>query len=156
MARFEILDKLSGELRKEITSELQVVYILSKIRKFLEWENKQGEYKTLNFYCNWVLHSKIDRAEPVSKILTEFIENEEQRYRFLLHEEFIGELYKFLTKYELPLLSQGNLHSFINGLNEAISESPVDVIIDAPYRVILRYDRDMDPANGVSYRIVRI
>lgn len=135
--RFQILDKLVVELGKEIKSELQVVFILSKIRKLLEWENAKGKYKTLNFYCNWVLHNKIDRSEPVAKILRDFVVNKPDRYKFIFHEEFKKEFRKFLKDYNLPLLSPIQMEKFTNELNKAVSETPVEIVIGTRYRIKL-------------------
>ncbi|MDO8503351.1 MAG: hypothetical protein Q7S60_01540 [bacterium] len=135
--RLQILDKLVVELEKEIKSELQVVFILSKIRKLLEWENAKDKYKTLNFYCNWVLHNKIDRTEPVGKILKDFVVNKADRYKLIFHEEFKKEFRKFLKDYNLPILSPIQMERFKNKLNKAVSEAPVEIVIGTRYRIKL-------------------
>ncbi len=61
MAKEQILEKLAEKLKIVPTSESDVVYILSRIRKVLEINNYPETYSTLNFYCNLALHSKIDR-----------------------------------------------------------------------------------------------
>lgn len=66
MGREEILEKINKELEKGINNESQVVYILSRIRKFLETNKQKGKYKYLNFYCNWILHSKLDEKRTTS------------------------------------------------------------------------------------------
>jgi hypothetical protein len=60
MGQIEIIEKLDKELKKEVHGECYVVYILSRIRKILEIKNQKGKYRFLNFYCSWVLHSKLD------------------------------------------------------------------------------------------------
>lgn len=60
MGQIEIIEKLNNEFKREINRECQVVYILSRVRKILEIKNQKNKYKLLNFYCNWVLHSKLD------------------------------------------------------------------------------------------------
>lgn len=135
--RLQILDKLVIELGKEIKSELQVVFILSKIRKLLEWENAKSKYKTLNFYCNWVLHNKIDRTEPVGKILKDFVVNKADRYKLIFHEEFKKEFRKFLKDYNLPNLTPTQMENFKNELNKAVSETPVEIVIGTRYRIKL-------------------
>jgi hypothetical protein len=69
MQRIKILEKLANEIRKDIHDECQVVYILSLIRKILEIDGQETEYKLLNFYCNWVLHSKMNRKSSTNIIL---------------------------------------------------------------------------------------
>lgn len=61
MGQLEILEKLNKEFGRDINEECQVVYILSRIRKILEIKNQKEKYKLLNLYCNWSLHSKLDR-----------------------------------------------------------------------------------------------
>lgn len=61
MARHAIIEKLDIELSQQITSERQVVYILVEIRKLMERNNDTEKYFALNFYCDWAMHTKLDR-----------------------------------------------------------------------------------------------
>ena len=70
-----ILRKLRQEIDQGITTEKQVVYILHLIRKMLEktkgqWEKK--EFSFLEFHCNWVLHTSMDR--PFAQKFLELVE----------------------------------------------------------------------------------
>jgi hypothetical protein len=38
----------------------------------LELENQQGHFPALNFYCNWVLHSRLSRSEVGKRIVEVF------------------------------------------------------------------------------------
>ena len=67
----EIIRKLTAQLNKGITTEVQVVYLLVGIRKLIERDDQGGEYPNLNFYCDWVLHSELDRS-GAKAILREF------------------------------------------------------------------------------------
>ena len=67
----EISRKLTAQLNEGITTEVQVVYLLIGIRKLIERDNKWEQYPTLNFSCDWVLHSKLDRS-AAKAILREF------------------------------------------------------------------------------------
>jgi hypothetical protein len=62
MSTPDIISKLGDELGKGITTEVQVVYLLAGIRKLIERDNLEEEYAALNFHCDWVLHSRLDRA----------------------------------------------------------------------------------------------
>ena len=62
MTRPSILEKLDQELRLEITTESQVVYILAEIRKAIEHANEVTEYFALDFYCSFALHTVMNRA----------------------------------------------------------------------------------------------
>ena len=71
MTKSAIFEKLRRELQVDITSEIQVVYILVEIRKAIEQAGEQVKYYALDFYCSWALHTKMDRAGAV-KILKRF------------------------------------------------------------------------------------
>src|SRR6185295_19993531 len=59
MARPSIVEKLQPELRRPVKTEMQVVYILVAIRKLLEHGAQKDAYPVLNFYGNWVVHTKL-------------------------------------------------------------------------------------------------
>lgn len=48
--------------------ECEVVYLMVEIRKILEYGGKS--YKTLRFYCNWVLHKELSQ-EKTTKLLSD-------------------------------------------------------------------------------------
>jgi hypothetical protein len=75
MARPSIIDKLDRELRTPITSEMQVVYILVQLRKMLEYDGKKDTYPVLNFYGNWVVHTKLSASPVADEIVRLFDES---------------------------------------------------------------------------------
>lgn len=56
--RAQLLEKINGCLTEPITREMQVVYLMVEIRKFLEQNQMRSRYPSLNFHCCWVVHSK--------------------------------------------------------------------------------------------------
>lgn len=129
MGQEEILRKLSDVLTGDIKNEYQVVYILSRIRKYLELKNKKSKYKYLNFYCNWALHTKLDRTEPVADVLRDFI-NHKDSGSFLKFEPLIKELKTFLNEYGLPdriIEEPENCQRFLNILVDIYSDTPLEV-----------------------------
>jgi hypothetical protein len=56
----EVLDDIRSEISSPITSKRQVVYIMSLIRKLFE-HYKIRNYRLVGLYCDWVLHTKLDR-----------------------------------------------------------------------------------------------
>jgi hypothetical protein len=66
-----IISKMTAELDRGITSEVQVVYLLAGIRKIIERDKIRDQYSDLNFHCDWALHSSLDRA-AAKAILREF------------------------------------------------------------------------------------
>ena len=67
----EIIRKLGREIRKGITTEAQVVYLIVGIRKLLEQQRVGMQYEYLKFYCDWALHSKLE-GRTAQKILEPF------------------------------------------------------------------------------------
>ena len=115
----EIIKKLTAQLKKGITTEVQVVYLLVGIRKLLERDGQKSEYSTLNFYCDWVVHSKLDRS-GAENILRDFDKAHPLRKDGMdlppeLHNKirdiygmrsFEKELQSFLKSYDLPPIAE--------------------------------------------------
>src|SRR5689334_22719679 len=74
MARNSIVDKLHPELQRPIEAEIQVVYILVELRKLLEHDGKKHAYPVLNFYANWVVHTKLSASPVADRIVRLFDE----------------------------------------------------------------------------------
>ncbi len=155
MGQLEIEEKLRSELSKKIKNELQVIYILSRIRKILEIRKVKSKYQILNFYCNWSLHSKISKTDGnnVNKLLKEFIENPKTRYKLNLHIQFFEELSKFLQDYSLPNLSKDQSNSFNFILGQILSDTPVEVIVGTKYKITFSKPNNLDES-GVHRIIV--
>lgn len=135
----EILEKLNREINKKIFEESQVVYILSRIRKYLETKELKRKYKYLNFYCNWALHSRINRTEPVSEILRDF-NNGIDNGKFLKFEYFYNDFKSFLDDEKLNseiILENENYLRFINLLLDILSDTPVEFYPDDKKKIIL-------------------
>ena len=68
-----ILEKINLELSNGINTESKALYLLAEVRKYIDRCSKEekNEYSNLYFYCNWVLHIKMDRT-PAKKILNRF------------------------------------------------------------------------------------
>jgi len=121
----DIKDKLRSNLEKEIADECQVVYILSRMRKLIEIDGTRNKYKVLNIYCNWSLHSRIDRTEEVKDILDEFVSKKEKRHILLFFTHFIDEFNKFTTN-ELGITKDERyIGRFVAILREIISDTPI-------------------------------
>lgn len=118
--------------------ECEVIYLMVEIRKILEVENKS--YKTLRFYCNWVLHTKLCQ-EKTTGTLSEIFENsvnlKKDAHRNAKNLKSVGvnffklnilkkELKDFFKNKELPMeLLNKNWWSFAKLLLEIIKDRPV-------------------------------
>lgn len=124
-----IQEKLKAVLRKNSFNEVDVVYILSRIRKILEIDNKEKKYKKLKFFCDWALHKQIDNTDPVSEDLQNF-DDTIVVHKFLQYEQFDKEFKRFLSEYKIDTDIYSNLKSrleFHQLLIEIYSDTPVIV-----------------------------
>jgi len=137
-----ILEKLELELINGIDTEPKVLYLLAEIRKCIDRcsEEEKNKYPNLYFYCNWVLHIKMDRS-PAQKILKRFnlfftdIDNLDVMSNIFIKQEknfyfFIDlkrELLNFLKTNTLPIkLLKNNLSWF------RFKKLLVEILMDCP------------------------
>lgn len=138
----EIVRKLTAKIENGITTEVQVVYVLAGIRKLIERDDLGAQYPALNFHCDWVLHSKLDRA-AAKAILREFdaahplLKSGMALPRALQNKiddiskmrTFEEELTRFLEKHGLPPIAQdvdGWSH-FLHLYTQVIQDIPLMV-----------------------------
>ena len=146
----EIIKKLTAQLKKGITTEVQVVYLLVGIRKLIERDGQKAEYSTLNFYCDWVVHSKLDRsgaekilrefdkAHPLSKGGMDLPPELQNKIRDIYGMgSFEKELQRFLESYGLPPIAQnGDGRSrFFYLYAQVIHDIPLMVKVPSPAAV---------------------
>lgn len=66
----EIVGKLEKMIKAgEIVDEKSVVYFMVGVRKLLELNNAFKDFPIFSFYCDWTLHSKIDRLSKKARVL---------------------------------------------------------------------------------------
>lgn len=135
--------KLSKELAKNIVDESQVVYILSQIRKIIDDENISIKYDILYLYCDWVLHSKLDRPKKrkffIDKFDSQLVNKNSsteiartilinQRHFFVLNE-LKKQLENFLCDKNIPsnILIRPGWTKFVELLLAILMECPVDI-----------------------------
>jgi hypothetical protein len=148
-----ILRKLTAELNKGITTEVQVVYLLAGIRKLIERDEIEGQYSDLKFHCDWALHSSMDRAVAKAVLkqfdaahallrgnvklsdLPEPLKSEVDRISAM--RSFETELTNFLAKYGLPSLTQHRRNGWVHFLHlytKVIEDIPLVVTMPAANR----------------------
>lgn len=140
MGQSQIEIKISAELNKDIVNELQVVYILSRVRKLLEIKKLKSKYPILNFYCNWALHSEVTKTDgkEINTILREFIQKPEEKYKLSFHSQFTDQLMDFLKNHQLPILRGEKLDNFVYQLGKVISDTPIEVTIGTRYKITFK------------------
>ena len=154
----EIIRKLTAQLNKGITTEVQVVYLLVGIRKLIERDDQRKQYSNLNFYCDWILHSELDRSCVAKEILREFdkahplwksgidlpqeLENKINDISGM--DSFEKELTSFLESYGLPPVAQDvdGWSNFFHLYTQVIQDIPLMV-------------KSPDAAENISKLVVR-
>ncbi|MDP3974398.1 MAG: hypothetical protein Q8P65_00220 [bacterium] len=136
MGQKENLDKLRDELQKEFTEgyqECQVFCIMTRIRKVLEHYNLKNKFSVLNFYCNWVLHTKIDRGTGVVReILKKEDPTSEELMSFLTFNHFKIELKSFIKNYpSLPEMEEEYKRNFLKILTDILIDTPLIISFPA-------------------------
>jgi hypothetical protein len=63
--RSAIIDKLTAHMTVVPGTESDVVYALVQIRKLLEQAHEKDKYPWLNLFCNWVVHTKLDKGKAI-------------------------------------------------------------------------------------------
>jgi len=141
MYRKNIIVKLQKFLQShsKFEEECEAVYLLAEIRKIIEKNNK---YKTLCFYCNWILHSKLNYKPTddfLSKKFNKYIDinkSKKEIQRDLIngqkdifkHKDLNSELNEFLKNYKLStdFLEGNKWHKFCKLFLENIMECQID------------------------------
>lgn len=147
----DIIRKLTAELDSGIKTEVQVVYLLTGIRKLIERDKKYERYPDLKFHCDWALHSHLEGA-GAQKILRQFdaahvelrkgnvelddlpqeLQNEIDRISKM--RSFKRELREFLSDYGLPSLDAHNdgWPHFLHLYAQVIEDIPLVVAAPKP------------------------
>lgn len=66
-----IITKLSAILTEGISTEAEVVYVLSGVRKILERDKREDEFDFLKFHCDWAFHATL-KGKKAQDILSKF------------------------------------------------------------------------------------
>jgi hypothetical protein len=173
MTTRDILSKLGRELYEGIATEAQVVYVLAGVRKLMERDGVKKKYPTLNFHCDWALHSKLE-GPGATRVLREFdVAHPLLREGAELHQlphslnaeidrivkmrSFREELDQFLKDYDLPRLSGDDRDEwphFLYLYAKVIEDIPLVVVrkrIPAAQhisQVVVRFDEANEPIGG--------
>lgn len=146
MAREQILEKLTEKLKTVPISEPDVVYILSRIRKILEIDNRPEAFSTLNFYCNLALHSKIDHRLPKSvfdmfvRIKNGGLDPKAYTNSIIGLEDFHKQLKNFLKDHNLPdtiYTEKYGVKKFNKLLFDIYSDTPITLTIEEKFEIVI-------------------
>lgn len=152
MGQGQLINKLSKVLDQDVTSEIQMVYILSRIRKVLELNNIKDRYSILNFFSNWALHTEIEKgAYPISPFLTKVIVNDTDDDGFGYFDLLFDDLDKFLIEFKLPKrIMNANRLPLRNILGDIFSDTPLIIQIP-PDKYEVKISRPEKPSVPGAY-----
>lgn len=97
-----IFEKLQRELGSSVSDDCQVVFVLTRIRKYFETLESKDMYLPLKFYCDWTLHTEIDNTDAVRDVIDEFKDFNSTGLEFPELVHFGHVLNSFLKDANLP------------------------------------------------------
>lgn len=125
-------DIMSQKIIRELTNlpidtEPRVMYLMVEIRKVLEHEDLK--YGALRFYCDWIVHTKLDRSYAYS-VYDEVSNNTTEGLDIISFRKLKEEMSSFLQTRNLPtdLLIDDNWELFRDNLIEILIDTPVQKI----------------------------
>lgn len=145
----------SRRKRAHDSPEGDAAYLITEVRKILEMTAGQADFPYLNFFCNWALHTSIDRSDIPVEILRRLSnliiygrQNVQEWIRPLERAtfgEFRKELTSFLRKHALP-------HGLVRGNREwkQFLEAFIPLIVDSP--IELNQRKLQDQRKEMRYR----
>jgi hypothetical protein len=144
----EIAAKLNRELKDEIVSERQVVYILVETRKLLEQQGVLHDFRALKLCSDWAVHPKLQGRD--SQIVLKYFDAYEIEYQnshiamaefpleplhdFVSYKQFRAEFMDALSSYdvETDTLAQDKFwQSFIQYYACVIQDCPLEAKQDS-------------------------
>src|ERR1017187_5109537 len=138
MGRHAIAEKLAPKLQEWITNESQVVYIMVELRKLLEHDQLKNKYDIVNFYGNWVVHTKLEQSVMADKIVRYFDDLHPHQTgephaiepgisRLIGHLPFQNQLCECLAYFSLPtsLGEDAQFGAFRTQLGKVIEDCPL-------------------------------
>ena len=109
------LDEIKSLFRQSTLSRSDIFSILVQARILLEKDKQKSKYQTLNLYCNWTLHCKIEHSRICFIILGQLtdmlVQHDEGKPDviteiddILLIEKLRKEFIKFCNQFGLPAI----------------------------------------------------
>lgn len=146
----KIHEKLQSAISRDVTDEIQVVYILALSRKILEAKNIKGKFPLVNFFCNWALHYQIDDIRLVEDDLNGLIQGRADKI-LTMSDSFFRQLLGFFGHENM--VSNISSTKFIFTLMNVCAYSPL--IVDSPDRAkkvrITLLENNLIPGSIGSY-----
>lgn len=134
----DLLSKLTGALAKPVRTECQVVYLMVELRKLMDRQDATQHYPVLRLFCDWTVHTNIDRNRAAEPLIREF-DNAVESVRggngmplqfldFLSLSHFRQQFRKFLDANGLPkaVVDDGDAWTrFLDLYSDVVSDCPI-------------------------------
>jgi len=161
--------KIQDTIRAGFKSETEIVYLMVNIRKIIELDNSYEKFQYLNFYCNWILHSKLNHKfaqEVIKKFESIYIKRcsgqKIERYPFELRQisrmdKLVEQFSNFCQSYALDDFTEdiNTLTKFLYLYVQALTGTPLRIKIDnATYllqEVSLQTELAIEPQEGHQF-----
>jgi hypothetical protein len=171
--KMDLIEKLKLHLSKGITSEPDVVYFMVAIRKLMEQDDSSSHFGSLPFFCDWAVHSKMERAAARKMIkrfddlyiaretqtAAEYDKTFEGFEQWASGANFKKDLGLFLTKYAFSsdLCSNHDLwRNFLNAYVDVITDCPLE--FEIPFKkvrkvIVRRSDGQTSAATNLNLEV---
>lgn len=134
------LDEIKSLFRQSTLSRSDIFSILVQARILLEKDKQKSKYQTLNLYCNWTLHCKIEHSRICYIILGQLtdmlVQHDEGKPEviteiddILLIEKLRKEFIKFCNQFKLPTVhftEEGNWASIYGIILYNLIDKPLE------------------------------
>ena len=113
---------------------------------------QKSQYKYLNFYCNWALHSRLHRTNAIADFLHEF-EAGVNDEGFTNFKYLSSDLRKFIENNGLSkrIFERSNYLNFIRRLIEICTDTPVKVCGEKQFTITLT--KPVEPCESADYEV---
>jgi len=161
--------KLTRALSKPIRTEAMVVYVMVEIRKLMDRLDASGDYRVLKLFCDWTVHTNIDRNRAAEPLMREFDKAAESVkhgngiplafLEFLSLSHFRDEVGRFLNSNDLPcrIVDDGDAWNiFLDLYSAVVSDCPITYTNrQIPFKLISTVTLTKDTSPEESYAFVR-
>lgn len=73
--RQKILEQIEQFIVSDYLSIANVCFFMQSVRVLIEIDGNKSQYKTTNFYCNWLLHKELDQGKDPSEIIEQIADS---------------------------------------------------------------------------------
>ncbi|MFH1175572.1 MAG: hypothetical protein V1698_02515 [bacterium] len=160
-----LLDNLRTNMSNNLlfNNGQEVVYFLINARKIIDNENLKTKYKTLYVYCNWIVHSKLDRESStkfISSLLSpnlilgksnkEILSNIKKYVNDIFNfEKLKVDIESFVKDKKIPVNPLLNWSSFCKHFLKEVNASEIEFYMNTPIKIVV----ECENSNRYKYAV---